>query len=112
MATGSSLAIIIGESGYLTHDIRDDFMASGTTHILSISGSHLALVAIIVFGCVRWGLRRLPERWLVRLTLRMTPTKCAAVATILPVLFYSALAGGEVPITSPRRKQTVVGMSS
>ena len=91
------LAMIIGESGYLTHDIRDNFMASGTTHILSISGSHLALVAIIVFGCVRWGLLRLPKPWLLRLTQHITPTKCAAFATIPPVLFYSALAGGEVP---------------
>ena len=91
------LAMIIGESGYLTHEIRDNFMASGTTHILSISGSHLALVAIIVFGCVRLGLRRLPEPWLLRLTQYITPTKCAACLTIPPVLFYSALAGGEVP---------------
>lgn len=91
------LAMIIGESGYLTHELRDNFMASGTTHILSISGSHLALVAIIVFGVVRQGLLRLPESLLLRLTQHITPTKCAAVATIPPVVFYAALAGGEVP---------------
>ena len=91
------LAMIIGESGYLTPEVRDNFMASGTTHILSISGSHLALVAIIVFGVIRIGLRHLPEPYLVRLTLYITPTKCAAFATIPPVVFYSALAGGEVP---------------
>lgn len=52
-------AIIIGESGYLTNEIRDDFMASGTTDILSISGSHLGLVAFVVFLLIRRSLHLL-----------------------------------------------------
>jgi competence protein ComEC len=87
------LAMIIGESGYLTNEIRDDFMASGTTHILSISGSHLGLVAFIVFLLVRRGLRLLPESVFLRLTVRLTPSQIAASATCFPVVFYSMLAG-------------------
>jgi competence protein ComEC len=44
-------AMLIGESGTLTPEIREAFMISGTTHLLSISGSHLALVAWVVFLC-------------------------------------------------------------
>jgi competence protein ComEC len=90
------LAMIIGETGHLTNTIRDRFMASGTTHILSISGSHLGLVAIVVFPLARWAILSLPQGWLLRLGLYLTASQCAALVTILPVLFYAMLAGGQV----------------
>ncbi len=91
------LAIVIGENGYLTAHIRDDFMASGTTHILSISGSHLGLVALVVFGAVRRAVVRLPAALLLALgNLGWTPRRVAAAATIPPVVFYALLAGGQV----------------
>lgn len=39
------LAMVTGETGYLTAELRDRFMASGTVHLLSISGSHLGPTA-------------------------------------------------------------------
>lgn len=90
------LALIIGETGYLTDPIREVFSASGTTHILSISGSHLALVSVLIFGAVRWTLLRLPVPLLLRLSLWKTPSQWAALATAGPVAFYALLAGGEV----------------
>lgn len=88
-------AMIIGESGYLTNEIRDDFMASGTTHILSISGSHLGLVAFVVFLLIRRGLHLLPEPIFLRLTVWLTPSQIAAGVTFFPVVFYALLAGGQ-----------------
>ncbi|MGB3942171.1 MAG: DNA internalization-related competence protein ComEC/Rec2 [Candidatus Manganitrophaceae bacterium] len=90
------LAMIIGETGYLTNSIREAFAASGTTHLLSISGSHLALVSLLIFGAVRALLLRLPSPWLLRLSLRKIPTQWAALATAGPVILYAFLAGGEV----------------
>jgi competence protein ComEC len=90
------LALIIGETGYLTDPIREVFSASGTTHILSISGSHLALVSVLIFGAVRWMLLRLPPPLLLRLSLWKIPSQCAALATAGPVAFYALLAGAEV----------------
>lgn len=90
------LALIIGESGYLTDPIRERFSASGTTHILSISGSHLALVSVLIFGAARWLLLHLPAPLLLRLSLRKIPSQWAALATAGPVAFYALLAGGEV----------------
>ena len=90
------LALITGETGYLSQDVRDDFMSSGTTHILSISGSHLGLIGVVVFWIVRRAILMLPSSWLLRLTLRMTPTKAAAAFTMPVVAFYAILGGAEV----------------
>ena len=93
---GIYLALVTGETGYLRTDNRDAFMASGTTHILSISGSHLGLIGIVVFGAARQAVLALPSRWLLRVSRRITATRVAAVATILPVTLYALLGGAEV----------------
>jgi len=90
------LAMIIGETGHLTNSLRDHFMASGTTHILSISGSHLGLVAMVVFPLTRLAILSLPPAWLLRLGLYCTASQLAALATVFPVVFYALLAGGQV----------------
>ena len=95
-AAGIYLGMIVGESGYLTPEVRDAFMATGTVHILSISGSHLGLIAFLSFFCIKGACRRLPTLWLLALSRRITPTRLAAMATIAPVTFYSLLAGAEV----------------
>lgn len=90
------LAMITGETGYVTAELRERFMASGTVHLLSIPGSHLGLIALVVFFVVRRIVLWLPERLLVRLTLVVMPSQIAAVATAVPVTFYALLAGGQV----------------
>jgi competence protein ComEC len=98
--TGSGSAIlqamVIGEEGLLTEDLRDRFMAAGVTHIISISGSHLGMVAVLCFGLLRSFMLLLPERFYHRLTLCVDPKKIAAWLTIPLVIFYTLLAGGEV----------------
>lgn len=94
---GSSIlmAMVLGEEGGLTDEIREKFMAAGVTHILSISGSHLGLVAVLSFGLIRWMLFLLPERTYHRVTLYMDPKKIAAILTVVPVTFYAFLAGAQ-----------------
>ena len=55
-------AMVLGEEGGLTDEIRDRFMTAGVTHILSISGSHLGLVAVVCFALIRWALFLCPNR--------------------------------------------------
>jgi competence protein ComEC len=93
---GIYLALITGETGYLNQEVRDAFMAAGATHILSISGSHLGFVGIVVFWVVRRGVLALPTPFLLRLSRQVTATRIAAAATILPVFFYAYLAGAAV----------------
>jgi competence protein ComEC len=71
-------------------------MVTGTIHLLSISGSHLGLVAIVVFVALRRGALLLPEAWLLRLSRRMTATRLATLGTIAPVVGYACLAGAEL----------------
>ncbi len=46
-------AMVLGEEGALTEELRDRFLAAGVTHIISISGSHLGMVALLCFGLMR-----------------------------------------------------------
>ncbi len=95
-ALGLFLGMIIGEQSYIEQDIRDAFMATGTVHILSISGSHLGILALVVFAVVTWCVRRLPARWLERASLYVTATECSVLATLPVVTFYMLLAGAEM----------------
>jgi competence protein ComEC len=89
-------AMVLGEEGGLTDDLRDRFLAAGVTHIISISGSHLGMVAVVCFGLMRLLMLLLPERLYHLLTIHADPRKIAALVTLPLVLFYTLLAGGQV----------------
>ena len=89
-------AMLIGETGSLSPEIREAFMISGTTHLLSISGSHLAMVAFVVFYLSGRILRWMPARWLLFLSRRVTVTRLSVLITLVPVVFYTLLAGAQV----------------
>lgn len=84
-------ALILGDQGLIDNDLREAFTQAGVTHVLSISGLHIALVAATAYGSWWWVLSR--SRWLL---LSLTMPKLAAFLTFPPVLFYAALAGGSI----------------
>lgn len=94
-ALGLFLGMVIGEQSYIETEVRDNFMATGTIHILSISGSHLGLLAMLIFGMARWGFQQIPEGWMDRVTLRITATRFGILVTIPVVSLYALLAGAE-----------------
>ena len=110
-ALGLYVGIIIGDQGYLDPDLRDQFMVTGTVHLLSISGSHLGLVALLIFAVVRWVMILLPADWLLALSRRITPTRIAAVCTLPPVAGYAFLAGAELA-TMRSLLMVTVGLSA
>ena len=110
-ALGLYAGIIIGDRGYLDPDLRDQFMVTGTVHLLSISGSHLGLVALLIFAVVRWAMILLPADWLLALSRRITPTRIAAVCTLFPVAGYACLAGAELA-TMRSLLMVTVGLSA
>jgi ComEC/Rec2-related protein len=95
-ALGLYLGMIIGEPDYISPEIRDLFMATGTVHILSISGSHLGLIAVASFFLIRSSCRFVPPTWLLHLSRYTTPTRLAALLTVPPVVFYTLLAGAQL----------------
>lgn len=95
-ALGIFLGIIIGERGYLEQDLQEWFMATGTVHLLSISGSHLGLVAMVVFWIVKRTALMLPPRWLLELSRLITPSRIAILVTWPVVALYAWVAGAEL----------------
>jgi competence protein ComEC len=89
-------AMVLGEEGGLTDEMRDRFMAAGVTHIISISGSHLGMVAVICFALIRSLMLLMPEHFYHRMTIHADPKKIAAWLTLPLVIFYTVLAGGQV----------------
>lgn len=84
-------ALIIGTDAALPHDLRVAFSRAGVSHVLSISGLHVALVAGAGYALFRWLLAR--SR---RLLLTANVPKLAAALSAVPVLLYAGIAGSNV----------------
>jgi competence protein ComEC len=92
---GLFLSLTIGEQSSLTPEVREWFMATGTVHILSVSGSHLGLIALLSFVLFRRACLLLPSLLLLSLSRWLTASRLAAVLTFCPVAAYTLLAGAE-----------------
>jgi competence protein ComEC len=73
------LAVTVGERTGLPRRIREAFLASGTYHIVAISGLHVSLLAGALFFALR---------------MTRVPVPLSAGLSIILVTFYAALAGG------------------
>lgn len=82
-SSGFLKAILVGDRSALNRSIEDDFVKTGTVHILSVSGQHVGLLAVLslaIFAFFR------------------IPYKARIVSTALIVIFYALLAGSNPPI--------------
>ena len=95
-ALGIFLGMIIGERGYLEQDMQEWFMITGTVHLLSISGSHLGLVAVVCFWTVKRTILWLPPTFVLAVSRKITPSKVAILFTWPAVALYAVLAGAEL----------------
>lgn len=97
-AEGSVLsALVIGEERAIPQETRDDFQSAGVTHILSVSGSHMGLIALVCGASVMLFLRILPSRLILAVTRRVSPLKAAALTALPVVSGYALLSGAAVP---------------
>ena len=85
-------ALVVGDMGGISKETRGAFTAAGVNHVLSISGLHVAMLGLVVFGLIRYGLS-----FSGYLLLRWNLLKVATFFSFLAVLFYTALAGAMVP---------------
>ena len=96
---GVFLAMVLGQRGDLTPEVQQSFRASGTTHLLVVSGLNVSCIAIGVLWVWRT-LLRCVRSWLPRAWLPgWRPTPLAALLSIPAVLLYCGLVGWEVPAT-------------
>jgi competence protein ComEC len=87
-----AVALITGERAGISEEVNESMRDSGLTHILSISGLHMAIMAGTVFWLVRALLALVPG-----LALRYPIKKWAAAAALAAATFYLALSGAAVP---------------
>ncbi|MBI5664225.1 MAG: DNA internalization-related competence protein ComEC/Rec2 [Nitrospirae bacterium] len=90
-------AMITGLTGGISREMRDAFGSTGLAHVLSISGTHFGLLAFIFFTITKSGMKRLPIKYLTRMTLYITPTRIAAGLTLPVLAVYAVLSGLSTP---------------
>ena len=91
-ALGLILGLTIGDRSLMTESQWDDLIATGTNHLLAISGMQVTMIAGLVWALVRWLWARVPA-----LALRFPAPLGGALAGGLAALGYSLLAGFSVP---------------
>ncbi len=94
-------ALVIGDQNSITPEIRADFNRTGTSHILSISGLHVGIVATVSFLFF--------NKFLSYFNLFLWNAwtrKGAAILSLLPVIIYGLLAG-----MSPSTQRSVIMIS-
>lgn len=84
-------ALVTGVQGPIPQQTEDELRAAGLSHILSISGLHMALIAGTLFWLSRAAMALSPA-----LALRYPVKQISAAAALAGATFYLALSGAEV----------------
>jgi competence protein ComEC len=85
-------AVLLGERSRIGEEVNTAFSATGTAHLLAISGMHVGMAAAWAFALLWWLLTRF-EVWIVRL-----PVRALALAGGFAAAFtYATLAGWPLP---------------
>jgi competence protein ComEC len=81
--------MVLGVRGPLPAPVRETFNASGTVHLLSVSGFHVAAVYGATFFLLRFLFKQIRFRLLWRMTGGPRPSKLAAVCALTVVMAYA-----------------------
>jgi competence protein ComEC len=97
---------VLGDRRGIGPDVEAGFRIAGATHVLSVSGLHLAAVAALLFFVVRATAARVP-----RLPLYVDP-RAVAAAVALPAIALFALVTGEAIATLRSALMLSIGMGA
>jgi len=86
--TGLLEALITGEKSSISPSVRGDFAATGTAHLLAISGLHVGIVAFFFYGIFLFILKRSE-----RLMLAYNVKTMALLLSFAPALAYAVISG-------------------
>ncbi len=90
-AAGLIAALAVGDTGRVSREQWRVFNATGTTHLVAISGLHVTLFAVIAFAAARW-----LWRYCYRL-FRLQRDSFASICAFTAAAAYATLAGLSVP---------------
>ena len=97
---------VLGDRRGVSPEVEEGFRAAGATHVLSVSGLHLAAVAALFFFLVRGVAARVPG-----LPLYVDPRAIAAAAS-LPAIALFTLLTGEAVATERSALMLALGMGA
>jgi competence protein ComEC len=86
-------ALLIGSRAGVAPELLEQFKATGTMHILAISGLHVGLLALMTAMLLRWLLGR--SRWLL---LHSHVPSLALLGALPLLMFYALIAGMNTPV--------------
>lgn len=93
LSSGIAKALVLGEQGDISDEVKEHFIMAGIAHLLAISGDHLGIVALLSFSLMSWILKR-SEYLLLTFNIK----KWAAALTIPSLLLYTFIAGGGISV--------------
>ena len=86
-------ALLIGSRSAIAPDILEQFKATGTMHLLAISGMHMGLLGLIISMSLTWLMQR--STWLL---LHVHVPTVALLLSLPPLLGYGLVAGMNLPV--------------
>jgi competence protein ComEC len=89
---GVIIALAVGDQGAIPHANWRVYNRTGTNHLMSISGLHITLFAVLMGGLVHALWRRAPG-----LVVKLPARRAALLAGWLAALGYTLLAGFQIP---------------
>lgn len=104
-STGLLIALAVGSNQGISQSQREVLQKTGIMHLIVISGSHISLIAALVFWLARWAWSFIGATWLL-------PTRFAALLSIGAATFYTLLAGFSIPTQRALIMVTVVLFSN
>ena len=76
---GLAAGILFGTRSRLPSDLTEDMQATGTSHLVAVSGQNVVLLAALLMGTLAWLIGRRPAAW----------------TALVAILFYAALVGAQ-----------------
>lgn len=90
--SGIIQALVMGDDGQIDASDWQVFLRTGTSHLMSISGLHITMLAGLAFGSVSFFWRRSSK-----LVMQLPTRKAATIAGVVVALLYALIAGFSVP---------------
>ena len=85
-------ALVMGDDSQVMVEDWQVFLRTGVSHLVSISGLHITMLAGLAFGLVSFCWRRNPK-----LVMKLPARKAATIAGVITALLYTLIAGFAVP---------------
>jgi competence protein ComEC len=86
-------ALVIGDQGYISQDVRRMFASTGIIHILVVAGLHLAIITHLFYLLTKFLLSRSKY-----LCIHTNIPKFSLVLSMIPMLAYIFLSGANPPV--------------